>query len=381
MVAYLNRHELKEGRILLYTRPNLKNPKWQARIRVKGTTEYKVISTKTTDLDEAKRFALNLLDDLDFKVRSGKPITSPTFKKLHAMWLQTNPPKAAIENVGYYCLPYFADKKLEDITSDTVDDFWIWRKQNFTRKAPKDITLSRERTRIKGLFDFGVRKGYWTTSPLTYPNAQKPKRNRRPTFTQKEWRTLTLKAKKWRQLPSSSLHQKERELAYLYFMFLKSTGIRIGEARCLQWQHLRYKKDFDELIIIVPSGKTGSRHVAAQPQTMQYLERLKKLYPDEPKPTDVIFRHLQTLKPVDTFKRAFNSWLEYSDVPINGRTIYSLRHYFATDRLINGVNPALLASNMGTSIAMIERHYGHIVNSELYRQLTKYDRPTKPTTS
>ncbi len=40
------------------------------------------------------------------------------------------------------------------------------------------------------------------------------------------------------------------------------------------------------------------------------------------------------------------------------RSVYSLRHTYATLRLENGANIYWLKQNMGTSVAMIERHYG-----------------------
>ena len=39
-------------------------------------------------------------------------------------------------------------------------------------------------------------------------------------------------------------------------------------------------------------------------------------------------------------------------------TIYCLRHTHASQALLNGMNLKLLAENMGTSVAMIEKHYG-----------------------
>jgi len=39
-----------DGRVVLYKRPNLKQPKWQARIRVTGATGYKRFSTQETNL-------------------------------------------------------------------------------------------------------------------------------------------------------------------------------------------------------------------------------------------------------------------------------------------------------------------------------------------
>ena len=45
------------------------------------------------------------------------------------------------------------------------------------------------------------------------------------------------------------------------------------------------------------------------------------------------------------------------------RTLYSLRHTYATDRLLHAeLDPLTLAGNMGTSVAQIERHYSHVTN-------------------
>lgn len=41
-------------------------------------------------------------------------------------------------------------------------------------------------------------------------------------------------------------------------------------------------------------------------------------------------------------------------------TAYGLRHTFATDFLLTGKSIKVLTDLMGTSVAMIERHYGHV---------------------
>ena len=55
----------------------------------------------------------------------------------------------------------------------------------------------------------------------------------------------------------------------------------------------------------------------------------------------------------------------------NKRTIYSLRHTYATFRLQEGVHQFILARNMGTSTAMLEKHYGHTSNVASAAELTK----------
>ena len=53
------------------------------------------------------------------------------------------------------------------------------------------------------------------------------------------------------------------------------------------------------------------------------------------------------------------------------RDSYCLRHYYATERLLAGVGVYTLAENMGTSVAMIERHYGHLKPEMAAEELTK----------
>ncbi len=53
------------------------------------------------------------------------------------------------------------------------------------------------------------------------------------------------------------------------------------------------------------------------------------------------------------------------------RPICSLRHTCATFRLQKGVHQFILARNMGTSVAMLEKHYGHTSNVASAAELTK----------
>jgi len=44
----------------------------------------------------------------------------------------------------------------------------------------------------------------------------------------------------------------------------------------------------------------------------------------------------------------------------NPRTLYSLRHFYATYQLFNGRNIHKLAIQMGTSVGMLEQHYSKL---------------------
>jgi integrase len=74
-------------------------------------------------------------------------------------------------------------------------------------------------------------------------------------------------------------------------------------------------------------------------------------------------------------KKGFESLLTYCDLLDDSserhRTLYSLRHFYATMRLSEEVSPYLLAQQMGTSIEMLQRFYGHVVTNLIAKQITK----------
>ena len=48
-----------------------------------------------------------------------------------------------------------------------------------------------------------------------------------------------------------------------------------------------------------------------------------------------------------------------------------MRHYYATERLLSGVSIYTLAENMGTSVGVIQQHYGHLRPEMAANELTK----------
>ena len=53
------------------------------------------------------------------------------------------------------------------------------------------------------------------------------------------------------------------------------------------------------------------------------------------------------------------------------RSTYCFRHTYATFRLTEGVDVYFLAKQMGTSVKMIEDHYGHITPVKSADQILK----------
>ena len=175
-----------------------------------------------------------------------------------------------------------------------------------------------------------------------------------------------------------------------------NTGLRVGELRKLKWGDLRGIEDGDTKYVVAEvQGKTGGREVVCQKGTGKLFNQiidlrsaeLKQRFPDDPEKWnphrgELVFCHPDGTE-IKTFKRSFHSLLEFANVPImkNGtaRTIYSLRHLYATQRLYEDVSPFHLAKQMGTSVEMLEKHYGQTITSSAAAQITK-TRAKKPQT-
>lgn len=377
-----------DGRIVLYKRPGLKNPKWQARISVPNSTGYKIVSTKTVKLHEAQSFATSLYEELYFKVKAGGSLKSKTFGQVFDEWLQSQAKTGKTRNGGTwertvqalktYAVDYFRSKPIAEITSRDFSDFWDWRRANYKRRPPSEATLRRECIAFSPLFQYGFQKGYLTEIPEF--NKPKAKLTRRSTFTDAEWKTFYKAARKWVEEGKTKATYRERFVAQQYFLILANTGLRIGEARNLRWSDLKSvsidgKKQLKGWV----KGKTGIREFAFQPGAEEYVKRLYDLRTEElgqhPGQDDLVICHKDG-KPIQSFKVSFKSLMDFANLPIirNGiaRSIYSLRHFYATKRLENEVSPFLLAKQMGTSVEMLEKFYGQTsVNASTMKSISR----------
>ena len=173
---------------------------------------------------------------------------------------------------------------------------------------------------------------------------------------------------------------KSRDMRYLlrdYVLILANTGIRHGtEAENLRWKHVHLFEEggltFLEMSV---SGKTGQRDLICRASTINYLKRIQSRCPDIAGMTfeelikaqlDVPVFRLPDGTVTKNLRQTFKLLMKDTGLlkcPRTGqdRTLYSLRHTYATFALLNdGMDVHTLAVQMGTSIQMIERHYSHL---------------------
>ena len=192
------------------------------------------------------------------------------------------------------------------------------------------------------------------------------KPQRRSTFTETEWQKLYTKARSWVHEAEHLATWRDRYIAQQAFLILANTGMGVGELRNLRWSDLRsINVDGTTQLVAWVQGKTGQREVVFQPGADLYVKRLydhrERELGEPPEHDGYVICHRDG-SPVLSFKRSFVSLMDFAGLPLirNGmtRTIYSLRHFYATQRLEHETSPFLLAKQMGTSVEMLEKFYG-----------------------
>jgi hypothetical protein len=171
------------------------------------------------------------------------------------------------------------------------------------------------------------------------------------------------------------------------------------EAENLCWKHISLFEDKGlKYLEMSVTGKTGRRDIICRAGTINYLKRIQSRCPDI---ADMSFEQLIKSKldvPVfrlpdgtasANLRQTFKIFMKDTGLltcPRTGqdRTLYSLRHTYATFSLLNdGMEVHTLAVQMGTSILMIERHYSHLTPRLKKEMLTgkRYDTPHKEYTA
>ena len=189
----------------------------------------------------------------------------------------------------------------------------------------------------------------------------KTENNRRPNFDLKDWAKLTRHLQEFVKTPIPKV-KRDRMMLRDYVLILANTGIRVGEARNVKWRDIReiaQPKGSNQPpdVALYVTGKTGPREVVARTAEVKtYFKRILELRMKElgkkPDNDDYVFCNRDGT-PIGSFKKSFSALLKSAGVEAdshgNKRTIYSLRHTYATFRLQEGVHQFVLAKNMGTS--------------------------------
>jgi integrase len=411
----LNKVEMKDGQILLYHRTaNSKRPIYHMRIHVRGMRDihgnkvtYWKSTTNESDLEEAKRVALDKFDELRLLAKDNRPIVEISFADLYALWWKEKRLKleatfaakgrtGQTERVGWYekqskryWLAYFGSKKISEINQAYVNGYWTWRiaywamaseaeKKAFPNFAlkPSKKTLDMEQSALREIFGWGNANKVITYQPIIQnPYARQGiAAKRRASFDEREWQQLREYMRLWvrgKGINDKRVHSKhlyQRKLLQTYLHWLALTGMRTGEVLKLRHRDVRigHTELYSQPIvrITVPKDtKTGTRIVSSQPDLMTWYYALIELTETDD-PNDWLFCDAEGKRNEGFFKtipKLFEEAGVLLDKDGERRTAYSLRHYYAETRLKElGANARafdIIGTNMGTGRQYLETHY------------------------
>lgn len=156
-----------------------------------------------------------------------------------------------------------------------------------------------------------------------------------------------------------------RSIAYNFLLIMCNTGMRPSEARNLRWRDISTAKDRDgrDMVVLFVQGKGKSRKLVAPASVGTYLDRIRAISKAK-ELDDPVFTTIDGTPTGSLYKRLIDDLLTKAGLRIGPcgtiRSTYSFRHTYATFRLSEGTDVYFLAEQMGTSVKMIEDHYGHV---------------------
>ena len=381
----------KEGAIYLFIRADYKKPTWMCRVKIPNRTGYLYRSTRTTNEHEAFSFAENLYLDELVKSR-GQPLNAGRrIGKAIDEYVERFETQRSILSIHYKlllmerCRPFLEKKTFDQLDTRLISELYDELSKQSTKGSLAENSIKRIESDLRHFLNWCIEAGFIDELPK-FPRI-KTQPSRRPHFDSKAWRTLVRHLREFIKVTNQKT-LRDRSMLRDYVLVLGNTGIRVGEAHRLKWRDVREELGDEEglsFVVLTVRGKTGIREVVARnTDVKKYLRRVFQLRvkelseingePTEPDLDSYIFSHLDG-SPIKSFKRSFNSLIRSAGVEYDTygekRTVYSLRHTYATFRLLEGTNHYALAQNMGTSVSMLEKHYGHTTNVSAAEELTK----------
>lgn len=424
-------HTVIDGEVVITTRSRSKI--WQCVFKAKNKWQRTSTGEQDIDLakEKAKQifYASQARTAMEYTpiTRKFKDVANVVINELHKDFIAGRNVaiyKDYTQVIERYLIPILGKYNVDSINYEVLDELDKERIKKM-EKEPSRSTLLTHNAALNRVFDEAIYRGYMVASKRPQLKVKGKNSQRREEFTLDEIRTIRSHYKDF--IENGREDAKDlRALFCDYLEILLDTGARPGnELLDLQWHHISTKKlseivktaevvetneegnDTEELTVVktdhvaflkITTGKTGKRSggriATGRAETVQALERiakrnfdlsLKKTIKDKGNQPIFLFREYQSKKrgnleapikllPPTSFRRLFDTFLteiNLLNTPAGKkRQLYSLRHTYATLMLVHDeVSPHTLAKQMGTSVAMIEKHYSHLDAVKAVHQL------------
>lgn len=387
----LDQIDLFNGQLKIFK--TSKSAYYYMKVSIPGSNNGFRKSLKTKDESLARQLAEKEYLAIRYKLDNGISVFDPKLPDLEEAFLKTkqidvdngiitngrlNTIKSQIKHFKKFVGRYYHSTLAKNLTGDDFKSYFTFRRKH--NPEVNNTTLINEASTIKAIYWHAIERGLLPLAAKPrFPNIRKST-NKREALTMSQLSTIMrhMRTKEFLDFDKSNhRHYFIRDFVGL----LSNTGIRFGEARRLKWHHVKVirkpesnKHKWPCEINLSEDMTKNKKERLIQGRGGHYLERIKS-YSKYTKPNDFIFVDNHSGQPLhkDYYYRAWDKMLVAtglikSNTPI---TYYNLRHSYATFRIYAGVDPYILAKNMGTGLTFLENHYGQPKTRLLRKELTK----------
>lgn len=393
MSKQLERHDISDE-LYIYKQDN--SERWYARIKVAG--KWLAKATKQKDKEKAIAMAYRIKVEYELMTERGLLVSSKRFRDVAEKAIATMQSmidtgtdikklQAYIQILRKYHIPFFDRTYITSIDNEKLQAFDKWRIAQLQR-VPAKSTLLNHNAAMQWVYKEAVNQKWMLPAQVPTLSTTGKQTQRRAHFTPEEYDKVydTIV-----EMMHNSRKEKTRQIRQLladYIDFAIMTGMRPGtELDNLTWAdlHIERKGHLCRFFITVRKGKTtshtGTREVVCKSGLHDTIQMMTLRFKDR-KPNDKLFR-LKDGTTTKEFSRHFEKAVELAglkDSAYGPRTMYSLRHSYITWELIaQNVSIDILAKQCGTSIAMIEQHYSHVMPRVFSRELSGVKFPSAKT--
>jgi integrase len=374
-----------EGEATLYQRAG--TPHWQLRYKAHG--KWLRTTTKKEKLADAKKQAMEIIVRAKVLEGEGLPVVNKRFKTVANLAIkrmddmndsgQGKPTfKRYKQAINGYLIPFLGRHNIDKIDFAVLAKFQAWRKKEFGNREPSQSAINTHNSALNRVFDEALMRGFITKTQIPFLENKGLTSDRRPDFTEQEYTALYQYMRKWVKSAREGKEKRVRNMLRDYILILANTGLRPGtETMNLKWKHITFvEHDKKRYLTLTIKGKTQKhREIQVRHRVVRYLQRIQKRDEELSKLSfedlikkgidEYVFR-IEGKDSTTRYGKVFARLLEGAQLLEDKRTgkertLYSLRHYYATQMLTKtDVTIYQLAEYMGTSVTMIEKHYGHL---------------------
>ncbi len=391
----IDKEVLNKG-LIIFRRGDVLHREFYCRVRVQHERRYKTIALKTEDRTTARTLAQDAQVEVRYAVKHDMPIFNRSFREVADEYLRIMERRKDLGEVSLHRYKnlqsrlngvlndYVGTKQVHLITQEIWKEYPSWRRANGKgriRERISDSTIGAEMTVFNSVMSYAIQKRYVPASHR-FDGKPKLKGSRRDEFTVEEYRKLHSFGRGWiKKHKKVTTHEDGqvteemvdngpvavwyRTMCYNFVLIMCNTGMRPVEAKNLRWRDVTTAQDRDkrDIVVLFVQGKDKSRKLVAPASVGDYLDRVRKLS-KATKPDDFVFTIINGKPAKFLYCDTVEDLLKEAGLRIGPgeipRTTYCFRHTYATMRLSEGVDVYILAEQMGTSVKMIEQHYGHV---------------------